>query len=96
MDAREPVRGTAAGSDVATWLLADVSGLADEMLEYLSERIPEVEGDPELRGLTLGSCSSNLEAVLSMVRHGIDVAAAEAPVTALEHARAMASRGELA
>ena len=93
MDAREPVRGTAAGSDVATWLLADVSGLADEMLEYLSERIPEVEGDPELRGLTLGSCSSNLEAVLSMVRHGIDVAAAEAPVTALEHARAMASRG---
>jgi hypothetical protein len=28
-----------------------------------------------------------------MFRHGIDVAAAEAPVTALEHARAMASRG---
>lgn len=28
-----------------------------------------------------------------MVRHGIDAAAAEAPVTALEHARAMASRG---
>jgi DNA-binding PucR family transcriptional regulator len=28
-----------------------------------------------------------------MFRHGIDVGAAEAPVTALEHARAMASRG---
>ncbi len=63
------------------------------MLRYLVERIPEVGGDAELRGLTLGSCSSNLEAALSMFRHGIDVAAAEAPVTALEHARAMASRG---
>jgi hypothetical protein len=63
------------------------------MLRYLVERIPQVGEDAELRGLTLGSCSSNLEAVLSMFRHGIDVAAAEAPVTALEHARAMASRG---
>ncbi|HSI27602.1 MAG TPA: helix-turn-helix domain-containing protein, partial [Aeromicrobium sp.] len=57
------------------------------------ERIPEAGADDDLRGLTLGSCSSNLEAALSMVRHGIDVSAATAPVTALEHARAMAARG---
>jgi hypothetical protein len=74
-------------------MLTNVSGMAEDMLRYLSERIPEVGGDSELRGLTLGSCSSNLEAALSMYRHGIDVAAAQAPVTALEHARAMASRG---
>ena len=74
-------------------LLGDVSSYADDMLDYILERIPEAGADEDLRGLTLGSCSSNLEAALSMVRHGIDVSAATAPVTALEHARAMAARG---
>src|SRR3954452_9291240 len=74
-------------------LLGNVSSYADDMLDYILERIPEAGADDDLRGLTLGSCSSNLEAALSMVRHGIDVAAASAPVTALEHARAMAARG---
>ncbi len=78
---------------LAAGLLTDVSGLAQEMLEYLVARIPEAGADPEIEGLTLGSCSSNLEAALSMVRHGIAVSATEAPVTALEHARAMAARG---
>jgi hypothetical protein len=93
MDAREPADDAVVGRGVAASLLGDVSGLADDMLTYLVDRIPEVGGDAELRGLTLGSCSSNLEAVLSMFRHGIDVSAVEAPVTALEHARAMAARG---
>jgi DNA-binding PucR family transcriptional regulator len=74
-------------------LLGNVTSYADDMLDYILERIPEAGADDDLRGLTLGSCSSNLEAALSMVRHGIDVGAATAPVTALEHARAMAARG---
>ena len=77
----------------AAELLGDVSSYADDMFDYILERIPEAGVDDDLRGLTLGSCSSNLEAALSMVRHGIDVSAATAPVTALEHARAMAARG---
>src|SRR5690349_5936958 len=77
----------------AAELSGNLSQYADEMLEYILERIPEAGADDDLRGLTLGSCSSNLEAALSMVRHGIDVSAATAPVTALEHARAMAARG---
>jgi len=93
MDALEPAHGADSRPGIAASLLANVSSLADDMLRYLVERIPEVGEDAALRGLTLGSCSSNLEAALSMFRHGIDVAAAEAPVTALEHARAMASRG---
>src|SRR3954454_1643657 len=93
MDAQEPAHDADVGSGFAASLLANVSSLAEDMHTYIVERIPEIGGDVELRGLTLGSCSSNLEAVLSMFRHGIDVAAAEAPVTALEHARAMASRG---
>lgn len=93
MDAREPAVGADAGRGIAASLLANMTSLAEDMQRYIVDRIPEIGGDDELRGLTLGSCSSNLEAVLSMVRHGIDAAAAEAPVTALEHARAMASRG---
>src|SRR3954454_12734589 len=93
MDAQEPAHDADVGSGFAASLLANVSSLAEDMHTYIVERIPEIGGDVELRGLTLGSCSSNLEAVLSMFRHGIDVAAAEAPVTALEHARAMAARG---
>jgi DNA-binding PucR family transcriptional regulator len=77
----------------AAELLGNVSSYADDMFDYILERIPEAGADDDLRGVTLGSCSSNLEAVLSMVRHGIDVSAATAPVTALEHARAMAARG---
>lgn len=77
----------------AAELLGHVSSYADDMLDYILERIPEAGADDDLLGLTLGSCSSNLEAALSMVRHGIDVSAATAPVTALEHARAMAARG---
>ena len=77
----------------AAELLVNVSSYADDMFDYILKRIPEAGSDDDLRGLTLGSCSSNLEAALSMVRHGIDVSAATAPVTALEHARAMAARG---
>jgi len=78
---------------IAAELQVDVSSYANDMLAYIQERVPEASADPELRELTLGSCSSNLEAALSMVRHGIDAAAATAPTTALEHARAMAARG---
>ena len=88
-----PVLSSREAKNLATALLSNVSELADAMLQYILERLPEVVTDDEVRGLTLGSCSSNLEAALSMVRHGIDVSAAQAPVTALEHARAMAARG---
>ncbi|GAB4002976.1 hypothetical protein GCM10028772_05090 [Nocardioides ultimimeridianus] len=88
-----PEQVTVALRRTAAELLEDVSSYAESMLSYILERIPEAGADPELRGLTLGSCSSNLEAALSMLRHGIDVSAATAPVTALEHARAMAARG---
>ena len=66
MGALEPAHGADAGSGVAASLLANVSSLAEDMAEYIVERIPEVGGDSELRGLTLGSCSSNLEAVASV------------------------------
>jgi DNA-binding PucR family transcriptional regulator len=77
----------------AAELQENVPSYAADMLDYIVERIPEAGADDDLRGLTLGPCSSNLEAALSMVRHGIDATAATAPVTALEHARAMAARG---
>lgn len=67
--------------------------IASEMYGRLAERIPEAATDEEVAGLTLASCASNVEAILSMLRNEIPVEATEAPVTALEHARRMAARG---
>lgn len=67
--------------------------VAREMHAFLTARIPQVSGDPEISDLTLASCASNVEAILSMIRHGIPGSATEAPIAALEHARRMAARG---
>lgn len=75
----------------ATWA-RDLDTLAQEMYEFLVERIPHAD-EPEIAGLTLASCASNIEAILSMIRHAIPASATEAPVAALEHARKMAVHG---
>lgn len=76
----------------ATWA-GDVDVIASGMFAYLAEHIPEAADDPEIAGVTLASCTANVEAMISMVRHGIPVSATEAPVAALEHARRMAASG---
>jgi DNA-binding PucR family transcriptional regulator len=63
------------------------------MYDHIAARVPEARADEEIAGLTLASCASNIEALLSMIRHGIPASATEAPVAALEHARRMAARG---
>jgi len=79
--------------ELATEWARQLDTLAAEMYAFLAARIPEARADDEIAGLTLASCSSNVEAVLSMIRHGIPASATEAPVAALEHARQMAARG---
>ncbi|MGE4427968.1 MAG: PucR family transcriptional regulator [Solirubrobacteraceae bacterium] len=74
-----------------TWA-RNLDAMAQEMYEFLAERIPHAD-EPDIAGLTLASCASNIEAILSMIRHGIPATATEAPVAALEHARKMAVRG---
>lgn len=76
----------------AVWA-RDLDRVAHEMFAVIAEQLPEATADPEISRLTLASCSSNAEAVLSMLRTGIAVTATGAPVTALEHARVMAARG---
>ncbi len=71
----------------------EVHVIAQAMFDELSARIEVVMSDGDLAALTLASCSSNVETILSMLTTGIPASAAQAPVTALEHARAMAARG---
>jgi hypothetical protein len=71
----------------------DVPAIAQDMYGAIANRIPGAGSDPDLAALTLASCSSNIESILSMLQSGIPASAAEAPVTALEHARLMAKRG---
>lgn len=79
--------------ELATAWSARIDEIARGMFEVLVAELPIVGDDPEIAGLTLASCTSNAEAILSMLRHGIPVSATEAPVAALEHARRMAGRG---
>src|SRR2546421_8344595 len=67
--------------------------LAGDMYDYLAARIRELHEDEATSALTLASCASNLESLLSMIRHGIPADRAQAPAAALEHARHMAARG---
>ena len=76
----------------AAWA-RNLDEIAGDMYEVLIARIPEASVDAEIAGLTRASCASNVEVVLSMIRHGIPASATEAPVAALEHARQMAARG---
>lgn len=78
---------------LAERLSAELPALAQGMFDFLTERIPDIGLDDELRGLTLASCTSSIEVGLTMVRHGIPASRTEAPVASLEHARAMAARG---
>ncbi len=71
----------------------DLDLLAQQMFDFLAANIPEATTDEDVARLTLASCSSNIEALLSMLRNDIPASATEAPVTALEHARLMAARG---
>jgi DNA-binding PucR family transcriptional regulator len=78
---------------LAGQMARDLDSLATEMYDFIAARVPEARLDDEVAGLTLASCKSNIEAVLSMIHHGISARATEAPVAALEHARQMAARG---
>jgi hypothetical protein len=76
----------------AAWT-RDVEAHAVQMLEFLAAHIAELREDTRTAEITLAACEENLQALLSMVRHGIPADRTEAPIAALEHARHMAARG---
>jgi hypothetical protein len=76
----------------ATWT-RDVDAHAAQMLEFLAAHIAELREDKHTAEITLAACEANLQALLSMVRHGIPADRTQAPIAALEHARHMAARG---
>lgn len=81
------------GRQLAESLGRGVTAFAHEMFDFIAGEIEEIGSDPETVALTMASCVSTVETGLTMVRHGIPVERAEAPVAALEHARHMAARG---
>ena len=76
----------------AAWT-RDVEAHAARMLEFLAAHLAELREDRVTAEITLAACEANLQALLSMMRHGIPAKRAEAPSAALEHARHMAARG---
>jgi hypothetical protein len=89
----EPVVLAPEARRLASAWTRDVEAQAAQMLEFLAAQIAELRDDKPTAEITLAACEANLQALLSMIRHGIPADRTEAPAAALEHARHMAARG---
>jgi hypothetical protein len=86
--------GEAAVRALAAEWSRDLEKNARRAYEDIAAEITMLDDDAELADLTLASCISNMETIMTMLRSGIPAASARAPVSAIEHARAMGQRGE--
>lgn len=76
---------------------AAISGRLAETSKDLTERlaadIEELRGDRYIEDLLRASIESNLDTVLHVLQHDIDLDRVHAPAAALEYARRLAQRG---
>ncbi|RAJ62461.1 DNA-binding PucR family transcriptional regulator [Streptomyces sp. Amel2xB2] len=77
-------------AEVAQALDADLPALTDEMTTWFVEVIPEFRHDEAVRELMVASTSSNLVAIVDLLRHSIPVEQISVPAAAAEYARRFA------
>lgn len=71
-------------------LQADVGAITAMIQRRILADIGELRTDPHLSELMRSSVAGNVETVLAVIRHGIDIQRVEAPTAALEYARRVA------
>jgi DNA-binding PucR family transcriptional regulator len=69
--------------------LAELTGAIYDVIE---RDVPALRGDLSIRSLLEASVGENVGSATHMLRHGIDTAAVEAPIAALEYGRRLAQR----
>ncbi|MGW4304076.1 PucR family transcriptional regulator [Streptomyces sp. NPDC004376] len=77
-------------AEVARAIEADLPALTEEMTTWFTEVIPEFQHDETVRGLMVASTSSNLVAIVDLLRHSIPVEQISVPTAAAEYARRFA------
>lgn len=67
--------------------------ITQDLLERLTAEVDEIAGDDRLVQLMAASIEANVDTIVHMLRHGIDVERTVAPSAAIEYARRVAQRG---
>lgn len=67
--------------------------VTQDLLERLCAEVTEIAGDERLVQLMAASIEANVDTIVHMLRHGIDVGRTVAPSAAIEYARRVAQRG---
>ncbi|WP_242625572.1 hypothetical protein [Streptomyces sp. BK022] len=77
-------------AEVARAIEADLPALTEELTTWFTEVIPEFQHDETVRGLMVASTSSNLVAIVDLLKHSIPVEQISVPTAAAEYARRFA------
>jgi DNA-binding PucR family transcriptional regulator len=80
-------------ASVGAALNADLAGLTLLIHRRLSTEIEELKGDERILQLLASSVEGNVDTILHMFQHGIDIERVEPPTAALEYSRRLAERG---
>ena len=80
-------------SDVAAAVSRRAAAVSGDVYEAILREIPELRDDKPVLALLASSVDSNVDTVLQILQHRIDLAAVRAPAAAVEYARRLAQRG---
>jgi hypothetical protein len=80
-------------ADVATAVGRQAAAVSKDVYQEILREIPQLDDDKPLHALLAASVDSNVNTCLQIMRHGIDLAAVQAPTVAVEYARRLAQRG---
>jgi DNA-binding PucR family transcriptional regulator len=80
-------------SDVAAAVSRRAAAVSGDVYEVIVREIPELRDDKPVLALLASSVDSNVDTVLQILQHQIDLAAVRAPAAAVEYARRLAQRG---
>lgn len=89
----DPDRVRARVAEIGAIVGAQVKEISDVLHAELTERIPELKGDPLLLELLGSSIESNVETIGHVARYDVDVEDVTTPFGAREYARRLAQHG---
>lgn len=78
---------------LAAQLSDELGPLTQSVTERLASEIDQLGGDPRLIGLLGASVEGNIDTVMHVLQHGIDISSVEAPAAAVEYAKRLAQHG---
>jgi hypothetical protein len=80
-------------ADVAAAVSRQAAAVHKDVYEVILREIPQLRDDQPVLTLLASSVDSNVDTMLAILQHRIDLAAVQAPAAAMEYARRLAQRG---